>query len=73
MLNPKEGELALPDGNTLFWKSDNPMGTREYYSGEVGGGVNVWITCLVNMDTLKAALEVESVIRHQEGIRDGGR
>lgn len=45
----------LPSGYTLFVK-DNEAGGRTYYSDEVGCGVIVWDTVLVNEDTLLAAI-----------------
>lgn len=54
------GEMPLPNGNTLMWKP-NEAGGRTYYSTEIGGGVIVWDTCLCEVSTLQAALNVEAM------------
>lgn len=51
-------ETRLPSGYTLFVQ-DNGCGGRSYWSDEVGCGVLVWDTCLVSVDTLRAAMESE--------------
>lgn len=58
-------ESPLPNGFTLFWK-ENGAGGRSYFSDEVGGGVNVWDTCLVDRSTLLAALTKEEELITQE-------
>ena len=58
------GEMPLPNGNTLLWKP-NEAGGRTYYSTEIGGGVMVWDTCLVEESTLQAALNVEAMLARQ--------
>jgi hypothetical protein len=54
------GEMPLPNGNTLMWKPDG-VGGREYWSTEIGGGVLVWDTALVEESTIQAALNVEAM------------
>jgi len=54
-LGDKEGELPLPNGCTLYWKV-NEVGGITYSSDEVGGGVLVWNTILVDEGTLLAAM-----------------
>jgi hypothetical protein len=56
----KEGNIRLPNGCTLYWK-ETEQG-REYFSDEVGGGVNVWHTALVDQSTLLAAITQENAI-----------
>jgi len=51
-------ELRLTNGCTLFWKN-NGIGGRIYISDEVGGGVLVWDTSLVDISTLQAAIGKE--------------
>lgn len=58
-------EAPLPNGNTLFWKL-NEAGGRTYYSDEIGGGVVVWDTCLVDHSTLLAAITTELGLLTQE-------
>lgn len=49
----------------LYWRP-NEAGGRTYYSDEVGGGVEVWDTCLVDMATLIAVINQENQIRFTE-------
>lgn len=56
----ESGEMPLPNGNTLLWKP-NEAGGRTYFSTEIGGGVLVWDTALVEDSTLQAALNVEAM------------
>ena len=53
-----EGSIRLPNGCTLYWK-DNEVGGRIYTSDEVGGGVTVWDTALIDQSTLLAAMVQE--------------
>jgi hypothetical protein len=55
---PENGTLLLSNGCTLYWK-DNGIGGRIYTSDEVGCGVHVWDTCIVDEDTLLAAIKQE--------------
>ena len=57
----KEDRSLLPNGCHLYWE-DNKVGGRIYSSDEVGGGVHVWDTCLVQDSTLLAALTQEAEI-----------
>lgn len=50
--------LEHAPGLTLF-RHHNDVGGYTYYSDEVGGGVFVWDTCLVDPRTLRAAIAVE--------------
>lgn len=56
---PQNGSMLLPNGHYLFWKFDPAVGCRDYWSDEVGGGVNVWNTALVAESTLLAAIVYE--------------
>ena len=64
----KKGTLALPNGSVLYWE-ENEVGGRRYHSDEVGGGVVVWDTALVDSATLLAAIAQEQALltaeRHQ--------
>lgn len=51
----------LPNGCSLFMK-ENEVGGRVYYSDEVGGGVGIWDTALVDKSTLLAAIVEEEKI-----------
>lgn len=57
--NEATGSRELHNGCALYWHP-NQVGGRTYLSDEVGGGVFVWDTALVDADTLRAALEVEA-------------
>ncbi len=65
---PDEGDVRLPNGYTLYWKMDEAVGCREYYSDEVGGGVGVWNTALVDDTTLLAAIVKEAEFRKREYV-----
>lgn len=53
-----EEVCELPMGYTLY-RQPNGVGGHTYYSDEVGGGVAVWDTCLVNEDTRLIAIAEE--------------
>jgi len=53
------GSRELHNGCALYWHP-NQVGGRTYLSDEVGGGIFVWDTALVDAETLRAALEVEA-------------
>lgn len=61
---PDTGSIALPNGCALYW-SMTEQG-REYFSDEVGGGVAVWHTALVDQSTLLAAIVMEETHRRLE-------
>jgi hypothetical protein len=48
----------LPNGCTLY-KERNGVGGHRYWSDEVGGGVMIWDTCLVDPTTLLTAIVEE--------------
>lgn len=60
-----KNEIVTSRGVTIWWK-DNEAGGRTYYSDEVGGGVLVWDTCLVYIDSLFAVLDQEMKLRIEE-------
>jgi len=62
-----EGHIRLPNGCTLYWKT-NAVGGRTYTSDEVGGGVHVWDTALVDSATLLAALTQEATLQALERV-----
>lgn len=55
----------LPNGCTLYRES-NGVGGHRYWSDEVGGGVMLWDTCLVDPSTLLAA-----IVEEHRAIREG--
>ena len=55
----------LPNGCMLFVE-DNAAGGRTYWSDEVGGGVFVGDTCLVDAATVLAAVVEENRIAYKE-------
>ncbi len=65
---PVTGEVTLPNGCTLYWKVDEATGCREYMSDEVGGGVQVWHTALVDHSTLIAAVTQELTFQKLEYV-----
>lgn len=67
--NPVQGHIELGNGYTLFWRTDPAIGCREYMSDEIGGGVFVWNTALVDDYTLLGAILQErmlSLIEHHK-------
>ena len=64
---PKSGEVVLTNGCHLYWKP-NEVGGRTYYSDEIGPGVEVWDTALVDASTLITAIDVENKLRYFERI-----
>ncbi len=58
-------EYCLPNGCTLYYK-DNGAGGRKYFSDEIGGGVDVWDTCLVDEGTLLYAMMYERKLVMEE-------
>ncbi len=48
----------LPNGCTLY-KESNGVGGHRYWSDEIGGGVCIWDTSLVDSSTLLAAIVEE--------------
>jgi hypothetical protein len=63
---PEKGEVRLPNGCTLFWVTGEQG--REYISDEVGGGVQVWHTALVDQSTLLAAIVQEQAFQKLEQV-----
>ena len=63
---PETGDVRLPNGFTLYWKMTEQG--REYYSDEVGGGVIVWHTALVDQSTLLAAIVQEQAFQKLEYV-----
>lgn len=58
--------IDLPNGCGLFVMPCSDTGGRIYYSDEVGGGVQVWHTALVDKTTLLAAIVEEERARIKE-------
>lgn len=61
---PKTGDVALPNGCHLYWTTGEQG--REYVSDEIGGGVQVWHTALVDSETLLAAIVQEAKFQRLE-------
>lgn len=71
-MNDKVEDLGcLPNGCHLF-RSPNDAGGHTYFSDEVGGGVEVWDTCLVNESTLLAAILCEQHRKYMEYMYKNG-
>jgi len=60
-----KNEIILPTGKTI-WFEDNKAGGVTWYSDEVGNGVVVWDTSLVNLETLLAVITQEHFRRFNE-------
>jgi len=58
----------LPNGSTLF-VADDGVGGRVYWSDEVGGGVHVWTTSLVDTGTLLTAMAYEEAVRYEDTMK----
>ncbi len=56
----------LPNGCMLYRKYDAATDCYEYFSDEIGGGVAVWHTALVDASTLMAAIVAEETRRIKE-------
>jgi hypothetical protein len=67
-INTSEGIAMLPNGCTLYWKL-NGLGNRVYYSDEIGGGVHVWDTTIVDQSTILAAIVEEQRMLKYERIQ----
>ena len=57
--------MTLPSGKTIWWEY-NGAGSRTFYSDEVGNGVVVWDTALVDKSTLECVLTWERRLREEE-------
>lgn len=60
-MDPTANTLRLPNGCTLYW-NENSAGGRTYVSDEIGGGVLIWDTALVDQSSLLAAMAQEAAI-----------
>ena len=56
---PDSGNVPLPNGCRLYWETDKALGIRTYSSDEIGGGVDVWNTALIDPTTLLTAIITE--------------
>ena len=68
-LDPQRGDIPLPNGCTLYWHMDKSVGCRVYSTDEVGGGMEIWHTSLVDPSTLLAALTQEETLHKAEQAR----
>jgi hypothetical protein len=64
-LNGKAGRIMMPNGCCLYWQ-ENEVGGRRYFSDEIGCGVEVWDTALVDQSTLLTAMTVEAALIKKE-------
>lgn len=60
-----KGAVDMHNGASLFWEA-NKAGGRTYSSDEIGGGVEVWDTCLVSFHTLCEAMAIECAMMAAE-------
>lgn len=60
--------FRLPNGCTCFI-TKTAAGSREYVSDEIGGGVVVWDTALVDQPTLLACLAKEAELERRDWER----
>ncbi len=58
-VGPQEEAGTTSRGYTLF-RCPNEVGGHTYWSDEVGDGILVWDTCLVDAETLRLALAIEA-------------
>ncbi len=65
---PETGDVRLPNGCTLYWVTDKAVGGRKYISDEIGGGVEVWHTALVDQSTLLATIVQEQAFQKLESV-----
>jgi len=67
--NERKKSITLPSGKTIWWEY-NGAGGRTFYSDEVGNGVVVWDTALVDKSTLECVLTWERRLREEEDEAD---
>ncbi len=67
---PKDKDIRgykdLDNGCRLYWKTSPYHGGRVYYSDEIGGGVVIFDTGVVDIKTLLVAIEQEHLFREEE-------
>lgn len=61
--------LTLPNGGHLY-VAKNEAGGYTYYSDEIGGGVVVWDTALVDASTLIVAIHADKIRRYREALKN---
>lgn len=66
---PESGDVPLPNGCRLYWETDKTLGIRTYSSDEIGGGVDVWNTALIDPNTLLTAIVTEAHLGRLEQER----
>lgn len=64
---PEKGDVALPNGCSLYWKM-NEVGGRTYYSDEAGCVAEIWDTAITEDSTLLAAIVQEAHLRKMEQV-----
>lgn len=65
---PTPAICTLPNGSTLY-REENGVGGHRYWSDEIGGGVMLWDTCLVDTSTLLAAIVEEQRRSKEEYVK----
>lgn len=60
--------IEMPNGYCLFVYEDTLVGGRVYFSDEIGGGVEVWQTALVDRTTVSFALAHELWLSTKEAM-----
>jgi hypothetical protein len=56
MSKNKVEEIAILGNGCCLFRERNNAGGYTYYSDEIGGGVMVWDTCLVDEETILTAI-----------------
>jgi hypothetical protein len=64
---PEKGNFRLPNGCTGYWETTEQG--RCYISDEIGGGVKVWHTALVDQSTLLAIITQENALLKLESVK----
>ena len=55
----KMEEIAGTVHGYAIYVEENEVGGHRYFSDEIGGGVFVWDTALVSIETLELVLQIE--------------
>lgn len=66
ILEDKLTFVGLTSRGHSIYRADNEVGGTRYWSDEIGGGVIVWDTCLVDIESLEAAIALEKFERSKK-------
>ncbi len=58
--------VGLSDRGNRLYVETNEVGGRRYWSDEIGGGVMVWDTSLVSLNSMAVVVSVEIAARLRE-------